>query len=347
MGPLVSEVEVSREQGVNGPERSAGGHDPNDSPARRHSSVADVVGATIAAQGVKDAFGVLGQRQLGRDQRAVPARRSVPPRPPRDERTVHGRRIRPRNRRCRRLQRSPGPGPDQHDDRARRGGEEQDAGAGARRRDSRGGLDLELPDRSARPGRVGRRDRRPRPRREDRSRRRRPRVPAGADRAPPGRADAADRHPAPAGRPNRAVQAPAPNAASPRAGGRSNHTSRGPAYAGAKTRDHRRQGRGARGCRRGARTARADDRRGPRHVRAGQRPVRGPPVRARDLGWVREPVRGRAAARGRRRARGRRLGQPLDYQARRDHRPRGAADPGRRRPAGNRAKPAGRPGDRR
>ncbi len=64
MGPLVSEVEVSREQGVNGPEPSLGGHDPNDSPERQHSSVADVVGATIAAQGVKDAFGVLGSGNL-------------------------------------------------------------------------------------------------------------------------------------------------------------------------------------------------------------------------------------------------------------------------------------------
>ena len=56
MGPLVSEVEVSREQGVNGPR-----------PAAReiaHGSVADVVGATIAAQGVKDAFGVIGSGNL-------------------------------------------------------------------------------------------------------------------------------------------------------------------------------------------------------------------------------------------------------------------------------------------
>jgi thiamine pyrophosphate-dependent acetolactate synthase large subunit-like protein len=64
MGALVSEVEVSPEQGVNGPEPGGAGHAAEDSPARQHSSVADVVGATIAAQGVKDAFGILGSGNL-------------------------------------------------------------------------------------------------------------------------------------------------------------------------------------------------------------------------------------------------------------------------------------------
>jgi thiamine pyrophosphate-dependent acetolactate synthase large subunit-like protein len=64
MGALVSEVEVSPEQGVNGPEPGVAGHAAEDSPARQHSSVADVVGATIAAQGVKDAFGILGSGNL-------------------------------------------------------------------------------------------------------------------------------------------------------------------------------------------------------------------------------------------------------------------------------------------
>jgi thiamine pyrophosphate-dependent acetolactate synthase large subunit-like protein len=56
MGPLVSEVQVSPEQGVNGPHAAA--------RETAHGSVADVVGATIAAQGVKDAFGVLGSGNL-------------------------------------------------------------------------------------------------------------------------------------------------------------------------------------------------------------------------------------------------------------------------------------------
>jgi thiamine pyrophosphate-dependent acetolactate synthase large subunit-like protein len=56
MGPLVSEVEVSPEQGVDGPQPAARGI--------VHGSVADVVGATIAAQGVKDAFGVIGSGNL-------------------------------------------------------------------------------------------------------------------------------------------------------------------------------------------------------------------------------------------------------------------------------------------
>ena len=64
MGPLVSEVEVSPEYGVNGPEPTVGGHAANDSPAPQDSSVADVVGATLAAQGVKDAFGILGSGNL-------------------------------------------------------------------------------------------------------------------------------------------------------------------------------------------------------------------------------------------------------------------------------------------
>ena len=64
MGPLVSEVEVSPEQGVNGPKPGVAGHAAEDSPARQDSSVADVVGATIAAQGVKDAFGILGSGNL-------------------------------------------------------------------------------------------------------------------------------------------------------------------------------------------------------------------------------------------------------------------------------------------
>ena len=64
MGLLVSEVEVSPEQGANGPEPSMAGRTANDSPAPQHSSVADVVGATVAAQGVKDAFGILGSGNL-------------------------------------------------------------------------------------------------------------------------------------------------------------------------------------------------------------------------------------------------------------------------------------------
>jgi thiamine pyrophosphate-dependent acetolactate synthase large subunit-like protein len=64
MGPLVSEVEVSPEQGVNGPDPSASGHATKDSESPQHSSVADVVGATLAAEGVKDAFGILGSGNL-------------------------------------------------------------------------------------------------------------------------------------------------------------------------------------------------------------------------------------------------------------------------------------------
>ena len=64
MGPLVSEVEVSPEQGVNGPEPSASGHAAKDSESPQRSSVADVVGVTIAAQGVEDAFGILGSGNL-------------------------------------------------------------------------------------------------------------------------------------------------------------------------------------------------------------------------------------------------------------------------------------------
>ena len=64
MGLLVSEVEVSREQGVGGPEPSLAAHAARDLERPQDSSVADVVGATIAAQGVEHAFGVLGSGNL-------------------------------------------------------------------------------------------------------------------------------------------------------------------------------------------------------------------------------------------------------------------------------------------
>ena len=64
MGPLVSEVEVSQQAGVNGPEPSVVGHGAHHAAAPQHSSVADVVGATIAAQGVRDVFGILGSGNL-------------------------------------------------------------------------------------------------------------------------------------------------------------------------------------------------------------------------------------------------------------------------------------------
>ncbi len=60
----------------------------------------------------------------------------------------------------RRLQRAPGTGPDQHDDRADRGGQEPHAAAGAGRRDAGRRADLQFPDRPARAGRVGGGDRR-------------------------------------------------------------------------------------------------------------------------------------------------------------------------------------------
>jgi thiamine pyrophosphate-dependent acetolactate synthase large subunit-like protein len=56
MDRLVSEVQVSQAQGHNGPQPPAA--------PRPQSTVADVVGATIAAQGVTDAFGVLGSGNL-------------------------------------------------------------------------------------------------------------------------------------------------------------------------------------------------------------------------------------------------------------------------------------------
>ena len=102
-------------------------------------------------------------------------------------------------------------------------------------------------------------------------------------------------------------------------------------------RDHRRPRRRARRCGRGARAARSADRRDPRHLRPGQRSVRRAPLRARNLGRLRQPVRGRAAAAGRPRARPRRLGQPLDDEARRDDQPRRQGDPGRYRGQGDRA----------
>ena len=94
-------------------------------------------------------------------------------------------------------------------------------------------------------------------------------------------------------------------------------------------------------------TLAADNRGDPRHVRSRQRSVRRPPLRARDLGRVRMPVRRRAATPGRHRARVRRLGQPLDDQARRADQPERDGDPDRRRGEGDRAQPPGQHRDHR
>ena len=112
-------------------------------------SVADVVGATVAAQGVKDAFGILGSGNLV----VTNALRH------RGVNFHHARHecgaicmadgYAPRDRSSRRLQRPSGPGPDKRDDRPDRGREEQDPAARARRRDAERGADLELQNRPA------------------------------------------------------------------------------------------------------------------------------------------------------------------------------------------------------
>ena len=143
---------------------------------------------------------------------------------------------------------------------------------------------------------VGR-DRRPRPQREDRRRRRRTRLSARGNRAPSGRADAADRHPAAAGRPDRAVPArrsrrldpPEPAAEAIAAAADLLGQAQRPAII---------AGRGAVLADAGPELERPrrDDRRGPGDVRARERPVRRAPVCARDLGRVRQPVRGASSS---------------------------------------------------
>ncbi len=332
----MSEVEVSPKTGPNG--------QPHVATAQL--SVADVVGATIAAQGVHDAFGVIGSGNLVVTNALCRGGAQFHPRPARDERDVHGRWLRARQRSRRRGERAPGAGPDQHHDRPGRGGQEPDADSGSRGRDARRRADVELPDRPARSGRVGGRDRRPRSQRQDRRRRRRPGLPASGHRAPPGRADAADRHSAPTRRPDRAVQtAPAPAPAARTAGRGDRSRSRAPQDREASG-HHRRPRRRARRRRPKPRAAWRDRRRDPGHLGAGQRPVRRPPLRPRNLRRVRQPVRRHPAASGRRRAGGRRLGQPLDDQARRSDRLGRQGDPGRPRAERDRPQPPRRPGHR-
>ena len=94
-------------------------------------------------------------------------------------------------------------------------------------------------------------------------------------------------------------------------------TARGrPARHRAQASDHRRPRRRARRRRPGPRAPRREDRGGPRHLGSGERPVRRPPLRARDLRRVRQPVRGRGAAASGRGAGRRRVREPLDDQAR-------------------------------
>ena len=185
------------------------------------ASVADVVGETIAAQGVRDAFGVLGSGNLVVTNALV--RGGARFHPARHEGgaicMADGyARVTGRVGVCSVHQ---GPGLTNTMTGLAEAAKSRTPVLVLSGETPGGGADLELPDRSARPGRVGRRDRRARPQSADRRRRCSARLPAGGDRAPPGGADAPDRHPAAACRhrpqpskpPLPSLQAPAPNPA--------------------------------------------------------------------------------------------------------------------------------------
>ena len=71
-------------------------------------TAAEVVGRTLAALGVRDAFGVLGSGNFIATQALHAAGARVPPRAPRGRRDLHGRRLRAGQRPRRRLQRPSG-----------------------------------------------------------------------------------------------------------------------------------------------------------------------------------------------------------------------------------------------
>ena len=180
---------------------------------------------------------------------------------------------------------------------------------------------------------------------EDRRRRRRARLPARDDRAPPGRADAPDRHPAAAGRPDRALAAPAPSAERPRAGAPRRSDQAADLIVQARSAP-RSSPAAARCSPTPAPSSSASARRSARSWRRPRRPTacsRGLPYALGISGGFASPFAAEDPPAGRRRARVRRLGQPLDDQARRDDRPRRQGDPDRRRPAGDRAQPPRRP----
>ena len=221
-----------------------------------------------------------------------------------------------------------------------RGGQEPNAGAGARRRDARGCAHLELPHRPARPGRVGRGDRRPGPQPEDRRRRCAARVPPRADRAPAGRADAPDRHPAPAGGEHRSHsshrlrRSRLPSRAQrrferrPTCSRRPSDPRSSPAAAPCSPTPALSSSGSASGSARSSRR-----RRRPTGCSPGSR------TRWGSRGGFASPFAAELLAPGRRRARRRRVGQPLDDEARRDDQPRRQGDPDRHRGQGDRAQP--------
>ena len=215
-------------------------------------SVADVVGRTIAAQGVRDAFGILGSGNLivtnalcSQGARFHHARHEGGAICMADgyARVTNGIGI------CSVHQ---GPGltntltglteaAKSRTPHPRSGG--RDAGRRAH---------VELQDRPARPRRIGRGDRRPRVRPEDGRRRCPARLPACPDRAPPRRADAADRHPAATGGHDETHAASAPKTPAHRAGERGHRRGGRPHRTRGTTRDHRRTRRRPRRTRRDA-----------------------------------------------------------------------------------------------
>ena len=267
---------------------------------------------------------MLGSGNLVVTNALVARRRTLPPRPPRERRDLHGRRLRARDRRRRGRAASTRTRADQHVTGLTEAAKSRtpmlvlagETPAAALTSNFR----IDQHDLVESVGAIADRVHSPKTAADDAARA----YQRAVDRAAPGRADAADRHPAAAGRPDRALAAATAAAAPARAGAARRSANAADLLAEAQ-RPAIIAGRGAVLADAGAELERARRSRSGRCWRRPRPPTacsRGSRTRSGSRAASRRPFAAEAAAPGRRRAR---VGASVDHwttQARRDDRPR-------------------------